>query len=203
MDLIFPHPPPLSSFAPPPEGTKLYIATPCYGQMVLSAYAEALFDTQALLTERGVPCRVGFHSSAAISQGRNIMVGRFMNTDCTHLIFIDADMGWKPESVWRLLSAACLPDHEVVCGAYPMKTPPPHTLTVAFLPTPDASVERHPVTGFWDIRAVGAGFLMMQRSVIERLFQLHPEKKITRDGALQEYAIFDYFIDSEGRYLGE
>jgi hypothetical protein len=203
----------MSDFADP-TGSKLYIATPCYGQLVHCAYTQAALGTQALLTEQGISCRVDFQARASIPHARNNMVARFMASPDTHLLFIDADIGWQPESVLRLLSAACLEDHEVVCGAYAMKTPPPLTLTVNFPITQDDNVYVHPVSNFWEVWTVGAGFLMIRRSAIEKMIAAYPERNYhtnpermrvgatpyLRDGT--QYTFFDCFIEGE-RYLTE
>ncbi len=39
------------------------------------------------------------------------------NTDCTHLMFIDADMYFEADAVGRLLDA----DRDIVCALYPKK----------------------------------------------------------------------------------
>lgn len=43
------------------------------------------------------------------------MVKEFLESDCTHLLWIDADMGWAPaEAPIEMLKK----DEDVVCGVY-------------------------------------------------------------------------------------
>src|SRR5690348_16420154 len=47
-----------------------------------------------------------------IDHARNQIVAQFLETDCTHLIMIDADQGWEVENVLDLLDRP----EEVVAG---------------------------------------------------------------------------------------
>ncbi len=53
-----------------------------------------------------------------ITRGRNILVSRFLDDpSTTHLLFIDADIGFDPAQVIRMLRF----DGRVVAGMYPLK----------------------------------------------------------------------------------
>lgn len=98
---------------------KLYILTPVYGSMVYVDYMTSLIQTIHLFKELGLNIQVEFvKNDSLVTRARNNAVARAMNDpECTHIMFIDADILWTPESVIKLLLA----DKEVVCGIYPLK----------------------------------------------------------------------------------
>jgi len=99
--------------------THLLIGTPCYGGNLSVNYFHAMRRLLPLLEKQGVA--VSFKTLAQeslISRARNTIVAEFLGRkECTHLLFIDADIGFEPELVPRLLARA----QPLVCAAYPMK----------------------------------------------------------------------------------
>ena len=55
--------------------------------------------------------------SSLVTQGRNLCVSAFLQTKCTHLLFIDSDIAFKPHSLQHLLDA----DKDVISVPYPLK----------------------------------------------------------------------------------
>lgn len=109
---------PLNYSDPNPDKRKLFIATPCYGGMMLASHATAMQDLTNDFVRLGMPfevCRFGDES--LITRGRNRLVALFLESDCTDLLFVDADVGFVGQSV------ACLTmsNFDVVCAAYPIK----------------------------------------------------------------------------------
>ena len=109
----------LSAIRPPPSPVHLMIGTPCFGGALTDHYALSLLRLQAACIERAI--RVSFcllHGDALITRARNSVVAGFLqDRSATHLLFIDADIGFEPAQVFRLLEA----DREMAGGAYPVK----------------------------------------------------------------------------------
>jgi len=101
----------------------------------------------------------------------------------THLLFVDADIGFTPDQVFRLIESGA----DVVAGVYPIKrvnwnkarrmlqSDRPATPAVALdyvleIDDPDHVVA---VSGFTRVRYAGTGFLMIRRHVLETMCQ-HP-----------------------------
>jgi hypothetical protein len=59
-------------------------------------------------------------NESLITRARNNMVADFLETDATHLFFIDADMTFTTLDILNILNA----DQDVVGGACPTKTIP-------------------------------------------------------------------------------
>lgn len=98
--------------------TKLLIATPAYGGNVCSAYTESLLYTCILLSQHNIEFQLKFINNQIVTRARNMLCSIFMSDHTfTHMIFIDADIVWKPEHVIMLIEH----DLECVIGIYPNK----------------------------------------------------------------------------------
>ena len=99
---------------------KLAIGTPCYGGQCYVDYMESVMNTKILLKEMyGVECElILVKNDSLITRARNNIVARFLADETlTHLIFIDADIGFHPTDVIKLLKA----DKDIIGGIYPLK----------------------------------------------------------------------------------
>lgn len=96
----------------------LNIATPMYGGLCTTGYTKSFALLLNHLSALGV--RVSFNfldKESLITRARNDLVYLFLNSDATHLIFIDADITFNPLDVMRML----LEDKDILCGVYPKK----------------------------------------------------------------------------------
>jgi hypothetical protein len=109
------------------------------------------------LERRGYPVRrVGGY--AAIDQGRNQMATDALLDGFEETLWIDADVGFHPDSVERLRSHP----HPIVCGVYPQKGK--RALACHIMPgTPAMVFGRH--GGLVEMLYAGAGFLLVRREV--------------------------------------
>ena len=103
---------------------KIFVATPMYGGMCGGQYCKSSADLATLCTGYGVDVKFFYlFNESLITRARNYLVDEFMRSDCTHLMFIDADIGFDPNDVLAM-AAIAEPgsDKEIVCGPYPKKT---------------------------------------------------------------------------------
>lgn len=187
------------------RGKKLWIATPCYGGMLTDQFVTSLLKTFELCRTLGVVVYVYFvRNESNIPRARMectaAYIGRGIPEGYTHFMFIDADTGWHPEYVIRLL----LHDKDVIGGTYRKKCQK-EEYTVTFLPEA-FQVEN----GICEVQRMGTGFLMLKSKVFEDMMEYYPDLRVnTFSHVLSEeehkyiYRFFDNLVDEDNTYWGE
>jgi acyl-CoA synthetase (AMP-forming)/AMP-acid ligase II len=97
----------------------LYVLTPHYGGMCYVNYMNSLIATISRMQDVGVEMHIEFcNNDSLVSRARNNLVAKAMtNPNMTHMLFIDNDITWDPDSILKLLIA----DKPIVGGIYPLK----------------------------------------------------------------------------------
>src|ERR1041385_5786376 len=179
--------------------TGLFIATPAYEGKVDMNYTYSLVATADAMARSGMRWRPRIFGGAADPTiTRGILTAQFMATGYSHILFIDADLSWKPKDIHALLAAS--EHHAAVCAVYAKKTTP-----AAFpvnLESVDGGPVVHPDSGCWKLKDACTGFLMLHREVMEQMMAAYPERRCCfRDDAPAEEApyefeLFQCFIDT-------
>jgi hypothetical protein len=202
----------------------LVIGTPCYGRMVTDLYAGSLLKLALACQQRNVRLQVQMTGSdALITRARQNIVAQFLEIEAaTHLLFIDADIGFEPEQVFRLMdfnasmSAAVYPikriDWERVAAMAQAGRAPLHKAALSYMVE---FVDSGPIAardGFARVSYAGTGFLMMRREALLAMIQHYPELRYSHDhkpndklaGSRWRSALFNCMIDEQtGTYLSE
>ena len=93
---------------------KVFLATPMYGGMCTGRFAESMMG----LVKLGLDYSCFFMGNEAlVTRARNSLVHDFLKSDCTHLLFVDADIDFNPREVFEMITSG----QDVVCGIYPKK----------------------------------------------------------------------------------
>ena len=96
---------------------KIFIATPCFGAQVSCNYTKSLIQTIELLKRENIEMQIKFLPNQIVTRARNLLACEFLNSDCTHLFFIDADIEWNPIDVLKLIQHK----KEICVGLYANK----------------------------------------------------------------------------------
>jgi hypothetical protein len=208
------------------EQIHLVVATPCFGGQVSSIYASSIFQLQRLLRSKSnVQLKVLLRDGdALITRARaNLMTMFLDDPTATHFLFVDADIGFEPDQVFRLIESGA----DMVAGVYPIKRvnweKAQRAIENKRTDLPSASLDyvleiNDPdhvavVNGFTRVRYAGTGFLMIRRHVFERMCA-HPDyaalqffREHSLDalaGSPNRFALFECMIDTKtGTYLSE
>lgn len=205
------------------ERPTIFLATPCYGGMANLHFVQSLLALQTACREREIGLHVQLTGGdALITRARSVMAAQFLRSGASHLLFVDADIGFAPEQVFRLLQA----DRDVVGGIYPTKgidwTKTRAAATagredllassvgyvVRFIPNPTNSVEVDDA-GFGPVAYVGTGFMLIKRQAMQRVCDAHPELKarlgdLGGRGVEEAVMVFESMIEPEtGQHLSE
>lgn len=98
---------------------KLFIGCPMYGGMAHGLFMLSMLGIQNVLSKHNVSVKFSFlFNESLITRARNYLVDEFLRSDCTHLLFVDADVHVNPHDVLALLAL----EKEVIGGPYPKKT---------------------------------------------------------------------------------
>ncbi len=103
---------------------KILVCTPMYGGMCAGHYAKSCTDLKGMAIEHGIEIDFFYlFNESLIPRARNYLVDEFLrNTKYTHLMFIDADIGFDPSDVIALsIIADPSKGMDIVCGPYPKK----------------------------------------------------------------------------------
>jgi hypothetical protein len=206
------------------QQTRIYIATPAYGCLLSMSYVSSILQLQLECARRNIHLIFDIIGNESLVQrARCVLTERFVKSEAsTHLLFIDADIGFSPEAVIRLLEA----DKDIVSAVYPKKTfgwdqiatklnagetkEPLHQMGLDFninLKHGNASIQPD---GLVSVLDTATGFLMIKRGVIEKMKEHYKESlfavnDIQSINNVSNYvALFDCMIDPDTkRYLSE
>lgn len=190
----------------PPEvlahlrSTHIHFALPMYNGVCNEATFINMMKFAILASKLGVNYSIDtMVNESLITRGRNNLVAKFLNNKlATHLMFIDVDLGFDPESILRLLCA----NQDLVGGVYPMKKIPIRYV-INSVPNPEV------IGDLIEVSTLGTGFMLIKREVIEKMIMAHPELKyrdnigIGPEYEQYMYGLFDTMIDPDGNYLSE
>lgn len=147
---------------PPAEGgPKLFIAVPTYKEPD-TATAFALARAREALTAAGIKSALHIlEGNCHVDDARNAIVHDFLNeSDCTDLMFLDADVTAEPECFVQLAQR----DRDIVLGVYPYRREGGETMPVRLKPGAEIDAD-----GLLEIEGGPTGFMKIKRHVLETM----------------------------------
>ena len=202
------------------------VCTPSHDGKYFHNYIVSLLNLQAHSVRLGLDLQISLHAGESlITRARNNCVAAFLaNPAWTHLIWIDSDIGFSPDAVFRLL----LSNHDIAAGVYPLKyenwpaegVPADTTreefnarharYTVNTDANPDGKVVLDiDEDGFLTVTEAPTGFMAIRREVFLAMMQHYPELRYVPDSIGHEdqglhYRFFDVMVHPVSRrYLSE
>lgn len=154
---------------------KLLIATPTHSGQVGMDYTIAVARTLVELHQHGIAADLMLHQGSILPHSRNTLAAAALELDCSHLLFIDSDMGWEPPAVRQLLAHGV----DLVGGIYQTRV----TGGAYCLANP----RRSDRPNLLEVDALGCGFFLIARPVLERLTE-----------AWGRHHLFAFAVDGNG-----
>ena len=196
---------------------KILVGTPTYNGQVTGQYTRSMLELQGMLGPA-----MGWESTKAVivSTARNLLASRVLETDHTHLLFVDADVSFPAGVVQKMIAL----DEPVVAGIYPQRTlnvaafhaaarkhDDPNTAFAAALSYPVDLVEPHATKGeFYEAKTAPTGLMLIKREVLERLRAAHPElycnaagSYYAQEGLKEVFQCFEALANPHGVMIGE
>ena len=208
---------------------RLLIATPLYGGAEAD-YLRSIVGLTGAAERAGVPCAFAWLSNnAVIDRARNVLAATFLQSDATHLVFVDGDIGFDPAELLGLITRMQGDDRLAVVGAPCPKRRINWGLVASAAAKglgqgDPAALEKYsgifaldpldPQANFrvdepLELARVGTGLMVIRRDVIEALCARHPELRYAADaldresGLISEHltALFHPIIDPDSGHM--
>lgn len=161
-----------SDFGPKATGQKVCIATTCYDSPD-AGYVFSIQSSREALHKAGIQTAyLLLQGNCHVDDARNRIVQEFLHSDCTDLVFIDADVSWSASDLVKL----CQFDRSVVGGVYPYrKEGKQDEIPARMLDGAEMDSE-----GLIEMEGLPTGFLRIRRHVLETL--AHQSQSFMSDG---------------------
>jgi hypothetical protein len=172
----------------PMAAIKLSVATPAFGEMFYTPYVNSLLRLQRAVHQRKWTMLHAMISYVSATDGRNFLLTQWYDkTDSTHLLFVDADMGFEPQLIFDMIAL----DKPVTGVIYTKRQIDLKKL--AALAAKGESAERaiarahdfivrplqgrrpRRMGGFIEVEGCGTGVMLIQRAAIATMLKTLPE----------------------------
>jgi hypothetical protein len=213
----------------PPKQKSIFIATPMFGGQCNYMYMISLINLLNRLGQAGIPAMFEIAANESlITKARNILVEGFLKSNATHLLFLDADLGFDPDDVMRMIQQ----DKDIIGGQYAKKkinwevvknvvnmnpNIPGHSINAVVAEStfkPVGEVMTFNINEPVEVESIATGLMLVKREVFEKMAKELPEIEIISGGSetmdpktmtritdphRKAHAYFDVSIDPETR----
>jgi hypothetical protein len=213
-----------------PSNEKPYsimVCTPVHSDVSIH-YTQSLLELQKHSFKNGYKVAFQIMKSSLVTQGRNMCVSAFLNSDATHLLFIDSDIAFNSGAAQRLV----MTDKDVVSIPYPLKDMNWDKAFAMIQQNKIKSVKdlknksfyRYPMKvpdnnqirvkdGCIEVTHSPTGFMMIKRSVFEKMIKHYGNSMVIEQDQVMNgknerltnfYNFFDtMYLPEKKHYLGE
>ena len=183
-------------------GRSVFIALPAYDFKVSLKLAVSLARFTQVAPKHGIDVQIGsICGCSVVSRARNLLAQDMLESSCTELLFIDSDINFDPDDIFRLMAWVSDPKKGIVAGVPRVRDTKP--VYIATLDQDENNELTMNSMGLVRAERVATAFMMVRRDVFETLEREHPEwayydkrsdRKLT--------CMFDFKVTEEG-YIGE
>lgn len=179
---------------------KIFLCTPAHYGKVTAEYAVSLSDTACLLAKNKIKMDIRISvSGSMLCFERNKLTAAFMDSDCTHILMVDSDIGWDAKCILNMLSK----DVDFLVGCYKSR----HQNNFIFTPclNEDGSFVVNKENNLLKMMYVPAGFMLIKKCVIEKMMKAYPELAFTVKNEKKTHKFHGLFNSEvkDGKFWGE
>ena len=171
----------------------LFVATPVHSECSIH-YTQALLELQKVCLHKGIPITFQLMKSSLVTQGRNLCVAGFLESNCTHMLFIDSDIYFHANSIISMLKK----EKDLISIPYPLKTlmwdkafekikkgelknaedirKSLHTYPMKLENANDITI----VEGVIEVTHSPTGCMLIKRKVFDKMIKAYPDKNIVQ-----------------------
>ena len=184
-------------------GRKIMLGLPTYDFKVSAKLAISLASFCVQAQQHGVDIQIcNISGCSVVSRVRNLIAYDFLQSDCTDLMFIDSDINFEAEDIFRLMAWGSDPKKGIVAGI-----PVARKKGQVYISTLDQDEDNNifmDKMGLIRAKRVATAFMLIRREVFTQLKDAHPEwvyhdEKKVGDEMI---AFFDFAL-VDGQYIGE
>lgn len=168
-------------------GTKVVVATPAFGEIFYTPYVQSLVRFQSAAHKRNWTIQHMAMSYAHINESRNALITHWYDkTDASHLLFVDADMGFAPQLIFDMVAlnkpvvgviyTKCQVDLHRLTTLAAKGEPPERAIARAhdFIIRPLRRRPPRRLNGFVEVAGCGTGIMLIQRTTIATMLKTLP-----------------------------
>jgi len=209
-----------------PKKFSVFVATPVHSEVSIH-YTQACLEFQKNCMKNNVMVMFQLMKSSLVTQGRNLCVSSFMESNLSHLLFIDSDIDFQSESIFKMIEA----DKDIISIPYPLKTfmwdkawkkiqkgeiKNEKELSKSFYTYPMKLADDHNNIklnkGVIEVTHSPTGCMLIKREVIEKMIKAYSHLEIIQDTIVNGemisrpylYNLFDtYYSEEDKTFLGE
>ena len=172
---------------------KIFVGTPVHSDCSIH-YTQALLEFQQACFKEKTQGTFQLMKSSLVTQGRNLCVSGFLESNFTHLLFIDSDIYFQAKSIFAMLKA----DKDVISVPYPLKTlmwdKAFRKMQEGKIKSPDdirKALHTYPMKvpndknidiqeGIMEVTDAPTGCMLIKREVFDKMIKAYPDKKIVQ-----------------------
>ena len=197
----------------------LFISTPCYGGNVSMSYTISILNLLIKLNENKIKFVIDFiGNESLIVRARNKSLAKFINSNFTHILFIDSDIEFPADAVLDLLDF----DKDITGCVYPRKGINFNRLLFSLQNEPNSkeslesrgldfcfnSLNSNKEGDFIRVKETSTGFMMIKKDIVLKMIENNKDLLVIDDSMDSNinnsyYALFNCIIDDEKRFLSE
>jgi hypothetical protein len=176
----------------------IFVATPVHSEVSIH-YTQSLLELQKMAIKKKIKIVFQLYKSSLVTQGRNLCVSAFLKSGFSHLLFIDSDIGFKAQSAFNLLEA----NKDVISVPYALKDMCWDKALYMIKNNKIKNVDDLKYKAFYrypfkvanaesievkdkaiEVTHSPTGFMMIKRSVFEKMIDKYPEYEIIQDNII-------------------